>query len=254
MGELELMFCDETTVQRPTGVEFFLYGGLVVPGSRFEAVCDAVDAARTSIGLKPNEPLKFSGRERPKHVDSAAWTAAKSLLMQLLAPLDLHVFAIFVHESIAKQDEKAHWALDGVCLAFDAHLGASGGQGYVVVDHSKNLGRSDLADVASGTLAVSTFESALARVRGVSFGHVESSLPLQAIDVVLGSLRYCLEKPQHDVSVDLIGALSCFSGVLAKRPWQVKSARYEADYKEFDKDWRDLGARFLSKSAPAAPQ
>ena len=95
-ADVELMFCDETNVKRPSGAEFFLYGGLVIPGAKFAAVCDVVAGARASIGLEPNEPLKFSVRERPKRVEPAAWTEAKGALMVGLAPLDLHVFANYV--------------------------------------------------------------------------------------------------------------------------------------------------------------
>ena len=247
--DFEMLFCDETKVKRPSGAEFFLCGGLVVPGAMFADVCDVVAQARASIGLAPKEPLKFSVRGRPKRIDGDAWTQAKSMLMAGLAPLGLHVFAIYLHESIAKQDQKAHWALDGVCLAFNGHLASVGAQGFVVVDHSKELGRADLADVASGTLSVSVFESALPRVRGVSFGHVESALPLQAVDVVLGSIRYCLEKPEHDVSVELAESLSHFSGALEQRPWQVKVPHYAKDYNRFEADWLELGQKFRAKKS-----
>jgi len=243
-AEFEMMFCDETKVKRASGAEFFLYGGLVVPSESFGDVCDVVARARESIGLKPKEPLKFSVRDRPKRIGPDDWTQAKSELMAGLAPLRLHVFAIYIHESIARQDQKAHWALDGVCLAFNGHLASRRAQGLVVVDHSKELGRDDLADVASGTLNVSVFQSELPLVRGVSFGHVESALPLQAVDVVLGSVRYCLEKPGHDVSLQLAGSLSGFSGQLERRPWKVKVARYSSDYDDFARDWADLGNRF----------
>ena len=87
-------------------------------------------------------------------------------------------------------------------------------------------------------------------MRGVSFGHVESALPLQAADVVLGSIRYCMEKPDHNVSVELTGALSEFSGLLEPRPWKVKVARYAQDYDEFRQDWRELGDRFKADQQP----
>jgi hypothetical protein len=171
------------------------------------------------------------------------------MLMSGLAPLGMYVFAIFLHEAIANQDQKAHWALDGVCLAFNQHLAGAGAQGFVVVDNSKELRRDDLADVASGRLSVSIFRSELDRVRGVSLGHVESALPLQAVDVVIGSIRYCLEKPSHDVSVELAGSVSHFSGKLERRPWNVKTAGYAKDYTDFESDWRDLGTRFRSKQS-----
>jgi hypothetical protein len=243
-GGLELLFCDETHVPRPSGAKFFLYGGLAVPASQFASVCDAVASARNSIGLLPSEPLKFSVRARPERIERSDWTAAKELLLSMLAPLELNVFSLYLHEAVAKQDHKAHWALTGVCVSFERHLSVIGAQGFVVVDHSKELHRSDLADLAVGTTSVSVFQNSLPSIRGVSFGHVENVLPLQAVDVVLGSIRYCLEKPEHDVSSKLAASLSHFSGVLERRPWNVKVPTYASDYKEFLDDWCALGERF----------
>jgi hypothetical protein len=66
---------------------------------------------------------------------------------------------------------------------------------------------------------------------------------LQAVDVALGAFRYCLEHPEHDVSVSIYQALSGLDGQLEQRPWEVKVGRYRSDYDRLRADLADLATR-----------
>lgn len=246
-GELHLLYCDETDIARPDGTRFFMYGGLVVASSQAAGVAGAVIAAREQIGLLPHEPLKFAIRARPERVSPSDWTDAKRSLLGQLAVTGVKVICHLVHERIANQDHKAHWALDAACVEFQDQLGKTNGRGLVVVDHNEGLSRQDLAEIASGETVVSVFRNKLPSIDGVALGHAETVLGLQAADVLLGSIRYCLEKPDHDVSVDLIGSLGRFSGVLETRPRVVKVAAYRADYEALRSEWADLSDRWHEK-------
>jgi hypothetical protein len=238
-----LLFCDETDVVRAKGGNFFLYGGLVIAPDQYADACAVVTEARADLGLLPSEPLKFSPKSRPSRIDTAAWTAAKDKVLRGAGGLGLQFLGVYVHESIAKTDSKVHFAVDALCVAFDQVLAAAKGHGFVVIDHTHDVDRADFAEIASGAVAVSIFKSDLKAIGGVAFGHVESALPLQITDVVLGALRYCMEKPHHDVSVDIYRALGGLTGKLEQRPWNVKVPHYASDYARLRADLSDLGAR-----------
>jgi hypothetical protein len=238
-----LLFCDETTIARPSGGRFFLYCGLVVPPDRFAALCDLISAARDQVGLDPSEPLKFSPRACPTRIGREAWTAAKSFLLEGLAPLELPFIGVYVHESIASSDNRTHWAIDAVCVKFNEIVTTARTRGLVIVDHTKDIERGDLADIASGAVKVSIFRSDLGSVGGICSGHVEAVLPLQAVDVATGALRYCLEHPDHDVSVQLRGSLRGLAMAVERRPWTIKIAAYRADYERLQDDWQALSQR-----------
>ncbi len=238
-----LLFCDETDVVRQHGGNFFLYGGLVIAPEQFAHACAIVADARADLGLLPREPLKFTPKARPARVEAAAWTAAKDKVLRGVSQLGLHFLGVYVHEAVAKADAKVHWAIDALCVSFNQLLAPVKGQGFVVIDHTQDVDRADFAEIASGAVAVSIFESDLKSIGGVAVGHVESALPLQITDVVLGALRYCMEKPHHAVSADIYRALGGLTGRLEQRPWNVKVPHYASDYVRLRDDLTALGAR-----------
>ena len=241
-----LLFCDETTVTRSVGGDFFLYCGLVVSPEHFQPVCDAVSEARRQLGLLPSEPLKFTPRARPDRVTPQDWTSGKDLLLRRLAELQLPLIGVYVHASIARSETKTHWAVDALCVKFNGMLLAKSASGFIIVDHTREVDRADLAEIASGAVAVSVFISDLSAIGGIGFGHVETALPLQAVDVVLGAFRYCLEHPEYDVSLALRRALDGLDGSLEQRPWKVMVPNYKADYDRLRADWMELGQRAAS--------
>jgi hypothetical protein len=239
-GTTQLLFCDETTIKRHGGAAFFLYCGLVLAPPQFGLVCDLLARVRQRIGLLASEPLKFTTRQAPKRLDHQTWTSAKSEVLAGLGTMGLPLIGVYVHEAIANSQSKTHWALDALCVEFNKRLVATGDRGLVVVDHTRELDRSDAAEIASGTTAVSIFTNKLSAVGGVASGHVEAMLPLQAVDILVGSLRYCLENPTHDVSAEIASALVGLDIKLERRPWNVKVPEYLQDYLRLSSDWRDL--------------
>jgi hypothetical protein len=246
-----LLFCDETTIKRENGENFFLYGGLVVSPDQFEKVCDLVAEVRSDLGLRPDEPLKFSPKTCPPRIARTDWTAAKDRLLRGLSGLKLKFIGIYILESIASSDEKTHWAIDALCVQFDEILESAKARGAVIVDHTRDVQRADMVDIASGAVAVSVFLNELPRIGGIGSAHVEAMLPLQATDVVLGAYRYCFEHPKHDVCVDIWRSIAGLDSKLQKRPRQIKLAHFDAEYKALRQGWVELSERatLLSSSS-----
>lgn len=210
---------------------------------QYANICKLVAKARSDLGLNPSEPLKFSSRARPRHVDANAWTDAKKKVLAGASSLGLQFHCIYVHNSIAKSDEKVHFAVDALCVAFNEALTRINGHGLVVIDHTSNVDREDFAEIASGVMRVSIFENKLSSIGGVSVGHVEWVLPLQLTDVVLGALRYCLEKPDHEVSINIYRDFRGLEMMLEQRPRTIKVWAYQADCDRLRADLDALEAR-----------
>lgn len=252
-GELHLLFSDESLIDRESGFRFRVTAGVVLKEEQINSLCSVLTGERHRIGLQPTEPLKFSPRERPKRISEDDWKEAKRVVLEAMAYEGVALLAHVVLENIAS-NQAPEWAMDALVGIFDRLLDCDGGCGIVVADNWK-YDRNKLAHVAAGSVGI--YGSKAPHVMGVSTAHVEAMLPLQLADLAVGALRFCLGRPNYDVSKTLFGYLSkmlwpgfsdaqppdaWFSGGLELRPSSVQVDHYADEYKQLKVDIRSLCA------------
>jgi hypothetical protein len=64
---VQLLYADETNID-PKNTDFFVYGGVIIPGNTAGELSLAIDALRKAHGYKPDDLLKFNTVERPSHI------------------------------------------------------------------------------------------------------------------------------------------------------------------------------------------
>lgn len=207
MADLYFLLADETQVARPEA-SYYCYAGLVLDSARLPIVDAAVAQQRTALGLEPAERLKFADRARPTRISRDAWRQAKSEVMAAVLDAEGYMLSIYVHLRIAAGGQLEHWAFDNLALLFNDFLASRDSVGLMIFDHSEAINRPDVADVVSGITSIGAWRAQAPRVLGVATTHVEWLHAAAAADISIGSLRYCLEKPEHDVSKNMFEIIS----------------------------------------------
>lgn len=251
-GELHVLFCDETEVDRPSGYKFSITAGIVLKEDQIRSLCTLLTQEREQLGLQPTEPLKFSSKEKPERLTDEEWLNAKRAVLEGMASQGVALLAHIVLNNIAAK-EGPEWAIDALVGAFDRLLECDGGCGIVIADHWKYK-REDMADVATGKVGI--YGSSAPYVMGVATAHVEAMMPLQLADLAVGALRFCLGRPDFDVSKTLFGYMRqmiwpgfgtadppdawFWGGGLELRPSEVMVTTYANEYKSLESDIRTL--------------
>lgn len=252
------LFADETLVQRGTA-DFYCYAGLILTPDQLVEVDSVVAEERGRLGLAPTEPLKFASAARPSRIPSGEWLNSKAAVLKALVLVRAAVVAILVHERIAKGGEKAHWSFDNLAMIFDRYLASTGGVGLVIFDHSDEIRRGDVADIVSGATVIGGVAIESSRVLGAATTHVEWMHGAAAADIALGSFRYCLERPDNDVSAAMFELVSpliwsgsagppdgWFGMGIDLLPRRVLSPKYLVSYGALKRDMRALHAKAVA--------
>ena len=108
MGRTLLLLCDETNVDPDSvGVNFFVYGGLIVDTDTAWELHQRVLSSRERHGFEGSDPLKWQTKSRPSQVDRESWNQAKSEVLAAAAELGCALIVV-VHHNIASDPEQRH--------------------------------------------------------------------------------------------------------------------------------------------------
>ncbi|MDP1718634.1 MAG: hypothetical protein Q8L40_11220 [Burkholderiales bacterium] len=200
---MHILFTDETNVVPAANAKFFAYGGLIVEVSKLDALHAGVNAIGQNAGYKPGDELKFDTHARPQHVSVNAATIAKQQIIQLCIDLGCKFIVYVVLHAIAKKDPATlvRWGADHVIGKFNYFLTVLGSHGMVAVDRLPNGNEfSFLTDkFCHGLTFPDTGEKVpLDRIRLFSSTCMNASHASSAMDVVLGSFRYCINQPYNE--------------------------------------------------------
>jgi hypothetical protein len=199
---VQLFLTDETNLQPSADAKFFAYGGLIVPLERLVELDCGIQAIRTAHGYRPEDELKFDTRARPQHVEIGQTTEAKRLVVELSASLDCKfIVHVILHDIIRNQppDQRVQRAADYVLGRFNYYLTEIGDYGVCVVDNLPVTAqfrylaeRFSLGLDIQGERRVSLDRIKLFAATCVNASHAHS-----AIDIILGSFRYCINNPRN---------------------------------------------------------
>ncbi len=199
---MQLFLTDETNLQPTDDARFFVYGGLIIPFDRFLELDRGIQTIRATHSYRPGDELKFDTRSRPEHVTIGDATAAKREVVELALSLDCKFIAhIILHDIVRNQDPdyRVQSAADFVLGRFNYYLREIGDHGIVVVDnlpvHAQFRYLSER--FCHGLDLQSERRVALDRIRLFAASCSTASLVHSAIDIVLGSFRYCINNPRN---------------------------------------------------------
>lgn len=246
---MHLLFTDETNLPADPNAKFFAYGGLIVPADQMVPLDGLIAAARKQAGYQPNDELKFETHARPKAVSVDACSTAKHAVVQACIDCGCKFIVYVVLHAIAKntpQKELISWGADHVIGKFNFFLSQNASHGIVVVDRLPGAAEfSYLSTKFTEGLKFKGEDSVpLDRVKLFASSCCNASHISSAMDIVLGSFRYCINQPKnidaaktmmanvtrliwHRRDGDTIHALELG---LIFRPKEIKLEKYKAEY------------------------
>lgn len=197
-----MMLTDETNSQPLGNIKFFIYGGLLFP---IDVLCELdreIKTIREDAGYNACDLLKFDTRVRPAQVDIAACTEAKKRVVEACNALGCtFIVHIILHNIIRKQnfDQQITWAADYVIGRYNQFLQEIDDYGICSIDNLPTNGQwRYLGDKFSNGLHLPDGDQALDRIKHFSATCVEASHANSAMDIVLGSFRYCVNSPANE--------------------------------------------------------
>ncbi len=225
---MHFLFGDETNTEPAREVEFFIYGALVLDEEQLEEIHDGIDEIREDLGLRHDEPLKFS--QKPRRISAGEHREAKRQALDLLEKTEAVFIAYCVHHRIlhgAAVSERNEYALNTVLWGFHRLLDREGDHGMVVLDQLPNQTRYVVSHLNNEGLRMYDGTTVrMPRITGIATAHVEWSHGLSACDLLLGAFRYCVNKPDTAASQEM------FPSVVS-RLWH----REDASGRRYVREW-----------------
>jgi hypothetical protein len=220
------MYClltDETNAEASAKAKFFIYGGLFFPLDKLPDLDRNVGTIRAKAGYKLGDSFKFDTNFRPKHVSIEASTEAKKEVVQFCRDLGCRFIALVILHSIidqSKPENKYLWAADHVIGRFNRFLADEGKDTGIVLIDTLPLKQQwqYLSDkFVNGLHLQSGNTVSLDRIRLYASTCLNASYVASAIDIVLGSFRYCVNDPTNRST-----ATEMLRGV-ARLMWHVRA-------------------------------
>lgn len=245
------LITDETNTRADENAKFFVYGGLFFPIEALVALDQGISQIREEAGYCAGDEFKFDTRSRPEQLTIEAATAAKKAVVQLCIRLNCRFIAYVVLHAIARNrtpQDLVAWGASHVLGRFNRFLVETDDFGLCLIDR--------LPDTTEYAFLTRKFcfglefpdESNVVLDRIKLFGAtcINASHACSAMDIVLGSFRYCINQPAnlvaakemmadvtrliwHETVGDSIHALE--KGLIF-RPKNIQVASYESEYKE----------------------
>ncbi len=203
-GKTLLLLCDETNLDPASvGVEFFVYGGLVVPAENAWTLHQRIMEIRERHGFQDGDLLKWGTRSRPHHVDTDSWNVSKGEVLAAAAELGCSLQVVLIHHNIAKDAGERHtFQMNTLARSFNSICGAQDAAGMVLIDRVD--GRLDEfgwmnEKLSSGlTWPHSDYSENLGRIVLYGVTSVNASHLPSALDVALGAFGYCVNERRPD--------------------------------------------------------
>lgn len=253
-----LMVADETNQRPSKDVRFFVYGGLLFDINKLHELDSEVSKIRLKAGYKDSDEFKFDTRTRPTYVSQEKFLQAKNDVVNLCIKLQCKFLVhIILHDIIANQDldQQVEWAADYVIGRYNMYLNDVNDDGICVIDNLPIKGQFKyLSDKFVTGLSMSTGKATkLNRIKLFAASCVNASHANSAMDIVLGSFRYCINNPKNpDAAKALIGKVSDLlwgekvgkdyhvigRGVVV-RP-EMKNIRFESYKKVYDELFKNI--------------
>lgn len=210
---MHILLTDETNVKPSQQVTFFVYGGIFFPIDALSLLDSEIFRIRAAAGFLPGDPLKFATTTRPEYVSQEAHTQAKRQTIDLCQENRIKFIAHVIHHGIIKNqnlDQQIQRAADYVIGRFNSYLISADDDGICIVDNlpvSKQF--QYLSDKFTyGLQFGSGRNTRLERIKLYGATCINASNANSAMDIVLGSFRYCINNPANiDAAREMIAKI-----------------------------------------------
>ena len=191
---MELLYCDETNFEKRPG-DFFVYGGLVVPGEKALELSARIEGIRQALGVPREYVLKFN--PGPAGFTHSQFIELKRAVVQAAVESGCVLLVnLLLHDVATSSDDARRYGINTLCYHFDCYLNRSKRAGLVLIDRFDDRAidgqlREKLAVGLTGNLPHSA-EMKLNYIIGFHYTAIGQSHFCSLIDVVLGSLRFSI--------------------------------------------------------------
>jgi hypothetical protein len=246
---MHFLFTDETNLPSDPGAKFFAYGGLIIPPGKLSELHAGVAEIRRAAGYRLEDDLKFQTSARPPHVTVEQCTRAKNDVVELCTRLACRFIAYVVLHAIAKNrttDELVSWGASHVIGKFNYFLGTLPADGVVVLDRLPGASEYSLLTdrFTKGLTFPDGQQVTLDRIKLFASTCSNASHASSAMDIVLGSFRYCINQPKNvpaakNMMANISKLIWCerngdelypFERGLIFRPKDIKVEAYKKEY------------------------
>ncbi len=199
------LFTDETNQQPSDSSLFFIYGGVFVPAESLAAIHSLIEDIRNEYGYKPDDEFKFAPSSRPEQVSSDGFKMAKKAVLEGCAKLNLKFSACLTLHQIAQNrtlEELVSWGANTIIRAFDRFLGEEDSSGVCIVDRLPfENGHQYLQEkFGTGLIYPNGNSQRLEHIHLFATSSIGASHAMSAIDIILGSFRYCVNERNKDIA------------------------------------------------------
>ena len=191
---MHLLYTDETNLD-PSAGDFFVYGGVVIPGSRTLDLSRKVDEIRGAAGIPSDFQLKFN--PRPSHLTHDEFKSVKQAVIEAAVDHECKLLVALILHLIASggPDEARRHQINMVLYHFDCFLRRASSHGLVLIDRFSDpridsILRERFSIGVKGLPYSATYR--LEKVVGLHYAAIGQSHFGSVIDIVLGSLRFAV--------------------------------------------------------------
>jgi hypothetical protein len=193
LNGVQLLLTDETNVEPSSTVKFFVTGGLFFSIDKLPGLHRGVAQIRRRYNFGSRDVLKFSTRERPRHVTAEDFAAAKDAVITLCQNLGCRFIAYVILHRLINRSTKIEWALDAVLRSFDHYLREHAEPGIVIFDRPPVASPNGyMAARFCDGLQFRNGRVKLDRIQLLGMTCANASHASSAMDIVLGAFRYAI--------------------------------------------------------------
>jgi len=200
---MHILLADETNKQPSSAVLFFVYGGLLFTIDKLAVFDREIEKIRQEAGYQPEDEFKFDTRSRPKDVSFESSTKAKGEVLDLCKSMECKfIVNIILHEIIKKQnfERRAYWAADYVFGRYNKYLNNEVHDfGICIIDNipTKTQYKYLREKFQKGLVFYTGKSLKLKKIIMFGTSCIGASHANSAMDIVLGSFRYCINNPKN---------------------------------------------------------
>jgi hypothetical protein len=196
-----LLYTEETSMRRDPKSRFYVYGGMFFPMDALTELHNLVQRSRDDSGFREGDELRFSAKYCPKHLAKEQYAAARRSVLDGCQQLGVGIIATMVLPGVAKgrsMGELVGWGANSVLGAFEDFLQEENAAGICAFDRLPFTQPYKFLKTKfqSGASLDDGTTRPLDRVQLLSLSCTSASHIASAVDIVLGSLKYCLNEKE----------------------------------------------------------
>ncbi|MGE5471140.1 MAG: DUF3800 domain-containing protein [Bacteroidota bacterium] len=188
-----LLYCDETNLEERAG-DFFVYGGLSVPGTTAALLSAEIDSIRSQFGVPRDFRLKFN--PGPKGMPHGDFLSLKAAIIDSAIRHEAKLLvSMILHDVATSPNDARRNEINRVCYHFDCYLNRKKSPGLVLIDRFDDKAiDTHLAEKFSVGITGLPYsqEMRLHNIVGFHYSAIGQSHYSSVIDILLGSLRFCI--------------------------------------------------------------